>query len=67
MIACISLFIVVGDSGGVDRMNPIKQEIEFVAFRICEGVDCNFGVLGVVCKLLVHPIKGALPDMVLGS
>ncbi len=68
VIACICpSFIVVGDSGGVDCMSPIKQVIEFIAFRICEGVDCNVGVRGVVCKLSVHPIKGALSDVVLGS
>ncbi len=68
VITCICpSFIVVGDPGGVDRMGPIEQEIEFVAIRICEGVDCNVGVGGVVCKLSVHPIEGASSDVVLGT
>ncbi len=68
VIACICpSFIVVGDSGGVDRVGPIEEEVEFIAFWICEGVDSNVGVRGVVCKLLVHPIKGALSDVVLGT
>ncbi len=57
----------MGDSGVVDCMGPIEQEVEFFAFWICEGVYCNVGVRGVTCKLSVHPIKGALSDVVLGS
>ncbi len=41
------LFIIVGDFGGVDCMCPIKQIIEFIAFWICEGVDCNVGAGGI--------------------
>ncbi len=68
VLACICpSFIVVGDFGSVDRMGPIEEEVEFVTFRICEGVDSNVGVGGVVCKLLVHPIKGATSDVVLGT
>ncbi len=68
VITCIcSLFILVGDSGSVDCMGSIEREVEFVAFQICEGVDCNVEIRGVVCKLSVHPIKGASPDVVLGT
>ncbi len=68
VIMCICpSFIVVGDSGGVDCMGPIEQEIESITFRICEGVDCNVGVRGVLCKLSVHPIEGAALDVVFGS
>ncbi len=68
VIACICpSFIVVGDSGSVDHMGPIEQEIEFIVFRICEGVDSNVGIGGVKCKLLVHPFNGASSDVVRGT
>ncbi len=60
-------FIVVGDSGGVHCMGPVQQVIEFVALRVCEGVNHNVWVWDVVCKLLMHPFKGAMTGMILGS